>query len=159
MNKALPPVAVVGLGLIGTSLAKRLLDAGFGVHGYDVDAARTANFAKLGGHAVASLREAARAAKIIVLSVFNTDQVESVVEGKDGAPHLELTEGHAVICTSTCDPDRVAALATRVAARGIGFLEMPLSGNSDQIALGNGIGLVGGRRELMDELVRVLGAL
>ena len=62
MNATLPPVAVVGLGLIGTSLAKRLIAAGFTVHGYDVDASRTANLASLGGHAVASLAEAARAA-------------------------------------------------------------------------------------------------
>ena len=159
MGAPLPAVAVVGLGLIGTSLAKRLIAAGFTVHGYDVDASRTANLASLGGHAAASLADAARAAKIIVLSVFNTDQVEDVVEGKDGVPHLELGAGHAVVCTSTCDPDRVAALAARVATRGIRFLEMPLSGNSDQIALGNGIGLVGGTRELMDELAPVLGAL
>jgi len=159
MGTAKPAVAVVGLGLIGTSLAKRLLEAGFTVHGYDVDAARTANLATLGGVPAASLRDAARAAKIILLSVFNTDQVEAVVEGKAGAPHLELEAGHAVVCTSTCDPDRVAALAERVAGRGIRFLEMPLSGNSDQIALGNGIGLVGGTRELMDELAPVLGAL
>ena len=54
-----------------------------------------------------------------------------------------------MVCTSTCDPDRVSALAARAATRGVRFLEMPLSGNSDQIALGNGIGLVGGTRELM----------
>ena len=159
MNLSLPPVAVVGLGLIGTSLAKRLIEAGFTVHGYDVDASRTENLAKLGGKPAASLPDVARAAKIIVLSVFNTDQVEAVVEGKVGLPHLELDAGHAVVCTSTCDPDRVAALAERAAARGIRFLEMPLSGNSDQIALGNGIGLVGGTRELMEELAPVLGAL
>lgn len=159
MNLSLPPVAVVGLGLIGTSLAKRLIEAGFTVHGYDVDAARTENLAKVGGKPAATLPDVARAAKIIVLSVFNTDQVEAVVEGKVGLPHLELGAGHAVICTSTCDPDRVAALAERAAARGIRFLEMPLSGNSDQIALGNGIGLVGGNRELMEELAPVLGAL
>ncbi len=159
MHTALPPVAVVGLGLIGTSLAQRLLDAGFAVHGYDVDAARAANFAGLGGNPCHSLAEAARAAKIIVLSVFNTDQVEAVVEGRGDAAHLELAAGHAIVCTSTCDPDRVAALAERVALRGIRFLEMPLSGNSDQIALGNGIGLIGGTRELMDELAPVLGAL
>ena len=159
MNLSLPPVAVVGLGLIGTSLAKRLIEAGFTVHGYDVDAARTANLAKLGGKPAATLPDVARAAKIIVLSVFNTDQVEAVVEGKVGLPHLELDAWHAVVCTSTCDPDRVAALAERAAARGIRFLEMPLSGNSDQIALGNGIGRVGGTRDLMEELAPVLGAL
>jgi len=159
MNTKAPAVAVIGLGLIGTSLAKRLIEAGFVVHGYDVDASRTANLAALGGHPVATLSEASRVAKIFVLSVFNTDQVEQVVDGAGGAPHLELGEGHAVVCTSTCDPDRVAALAERVAKRGIRFLEMPLSGNSDQIALGNGIGLVAGTRGLMEELAPVLGAL
>lgn len=150
------PVVVVGLGLIGTSLAKRLLDAGFTVHGYDIDAARVANFASLGGRPAASLRAAGRAADVFVLSVFNTDQVEAVVEG---AGSLELKRGQSVICTSTCDPDRVAALAARVAPAGTGFLEMPLSGNSDQIALGNGIGLVGGTRELMEAQAPVLVAL
>ena len=159
MNTSQSAVAVVGLGLIGTSLAKRLLDAGFVVHGYDVDAARVANFEKLGGRAAATLRDVARAARTIVLSVFNTDQVEAVVEGRAGAAHLELDASHAVVCTSTCDPDRVAVLAARVAERGVRFLEMPLSGNSDQIALGNGIGLVGGTRELMDELAPVLATL
>jgi 3-hydroxyisobutyrate dehydrogenase-like beta-hydroxyacid dehydrogenase len=149
-------VAVVGLGLIGTSLAKRLLDAGFTVYGYDIDAARVANFTALGGKAAATLRDAGRAADVFVLSVFNTDQVEAVVAG---AASLELQRGQAVICTSTCDPDRVAALAARVALAGIGFLEMPLSGNSDQIALGNGIGLVGGTRELMAAQAPVLDAL
>jgi 3-hydroxyisobutyrate dehydrogenase-like beta-hydroxyacid dehydrogenase len=91
--------------------------------------------------------------------VFNTDQVEAVVEGAGGVAILELESGHAIVCTSTCDPDRIAALAARVAPRGVRFLEMPLSGNSDQIALGNGIGLVGGTRELMDELAPVLGAM
>jgi 3-hydroxyisobutyrate dehydrogenase-like beta-hydroxyacid dehydrogenase len=159
MTNTLPAVAVVGLGLIGTSLAKRLLDAGFKVHGYDLDAARVANFAGFGGMASASLAEVGRNAKIIVLSVFNTDQVEAVVEGAGGVANLELESGHAIVCTSTCDPDRIAALAVRVATRGVRFLEMPLSGNSDQIALGNGIGMVGGTRELMDELAPVLGAL
>lgn len=159
MSSELPVVGVIGLGLIGTSLAKRLLEASFAVHGYDIDPARMANFAKLGGNPAASLRDAARAAKIIVLSVFNTDQVDAVVDGAGGVPHLELEAGHAVVCTSTCDPDRVAALAAKVAPRGIRFLEMPLSGNSDQIALGNGIGMVGGAREVMEELAPVLGAL
>ena len=149
-------VAVIGLGLIGTSLAKRLIDAGFSVHGYDIDAARLASFTALGGTAAATLRDAGRAADVFVLSVFNTDQVEAVVAA---AGALELHRGQTVICTSTCDPDRVAALAARVAPAGIGFLEMPLSGNSDQIALGNGIGLVGGTRELMEAQAPVLGAL
>jgi 3-hydroxyisobutyrate dehydrogenase-like beta-hydroxyacid dehydrogenase len=92
----------------------------------------------------------------VVLAVFNTDQVESVVESGDGAG---FTDRHLVICTSTCDPDRTEALAKRAAARGVRFLEAPLSGNSDQIAKGNGVALIGGERALMVEAMPVLSAL
>ena len=149
-------VGLVGLGLIGTSLAQRLLAAGFTVHGYDVRSERNQNLAALGGHACASLREVAQASNTIVLAVFNTDQVESVLEAPDGA---QPAPGQIVICTSTCDPDRIEALAARVTKRGIQFLESPLSGNSDQIAKGNGITLIGGERSTMEAAAPVLNAL
>ncbi len=149
-------VGVIGLGLIGTSLAKRLLAAGFAVHGYDVRAERNENLIKLGGNACETPRAVAQACNTTVLAVFNTDQVEAVLESADGA---QFSSGQIVICTSTCDPDRIEALVKRVAARGIRFLESPLSGNSDQIAKGNGVALVGGERATMDEAMPVLNAL
>jgi 3-hydroxyisobutyrate dehydrogenase-like beta-hydroxyacid dehydrogenase len=153
---ARPPVGVIGLGLIGTSLAQRLLQAGFQVAGFDIDAERRDNLARLGGRACATAKEVGERCKEVVLAVFNTDQVESVLESADGAG---LVEGHLVICTSTCDPDRIEALAARVAKRGLRFLESPLSGNSDQIAKGNGIALVAGERSTMDVAAPVLNAL
>jgi 3-hydroxyisobutyrate dehydrogenase-like beta-hydroxyacid dehydrogenase len=72
---------------------------------------------------------------------------------------MGLTAGHTVICVSTCDPDRIAGLAGRIAARGVRFLEFPISGNSDQIALGNGIGLAGGDPATIDALASVLDAI
>jgi 3-hydroxyisobutyrate dehydrogenase-like beta-hydroxyacid dehydrogenase len=151
-----PPVGVIGLGLIGTSLAQRLLQAGFPVAGYDIAADRRDHLARLGGIACASAKEVGERCRQIVLAVFNTDQVESVLESAEGAC---LCNEHLVICTSTCDPDRIEALAARVAKHGIRFLEAPLSGNSDQIAKGNGIALVAGERSAMQEAASVLNAL
>ena len=150
------PIGVIGLGLIGTSLAQRLLQAGFPVAGFDIAVERRDNLARLGGVACASAKEVGERCKTIVLAVFNTDQVEAVLEASDGA---HLGSEHTVICTSTCDPDRIEALAARVAKRDIHFLEAPLSGNSDQIAKGNGIALVGGERATMDSAMPVLNAL
>lgn len=147
---------IIGLGLIGTALAQRLLAAGFGVYGYDVRPERNDNLVALGGKPCAGPAEVAQHCTNVVLSVFNTEQVESVVEGDDGAG---FSGRHILICTSTCDPDRIEALAKREAGRGIRFLEAPLSGNSDQIAKGNGVALIGGERELMDEAMPVLSAL
>jgi putative dehydrogenase len=152
-------VGVVGLGLIGTSLAKRLIAADFDVHGYDVNVGRAKLLVSLGGTKVESLAELGERCRTIVISVLTTDQVESVVEGGgDGGP-MRLRDSHTIICTSTCDPDRIAALAQRIERRGTRFLEVPLSGNSDQIALGNGLGLVGGDAAVAESVAPVLDAI
>jgi 3-hydroxyisobutyrate dehydrogenase-like beta-hydroxyacid dehydrogenase len=140
-------IGIVGLGLIGSSLAKRLLNAGFVVLGHDVDPERISALADLGGTAVSTLDDMGRRCGTIIISVLSTDQVEAVVEGHASCNPLNLTPENLVISTSTCDPDRIAALAKRLESRGLHFLEVPLSGNSDQIALGNGVGLVGGNQE------------
>lgn len=152
-------VGIIGLGLIGASLAKRLIAAGFEVHGYDINPDRGAVLGSLGGKPAASLADMGKACRTILISVLTTDQVEAVLEsGEPGGP-MGLDRGHVVICTSTCDPDRIEALARRLAGAGVRFLEAPLSGNSDQIALGNGLGLIGGERALADAVAPVLDAI
>ena len=153
------PVGVVGLGLIGTSLAKRLLAAGFEVHGYDVNPARFTSLAELGGKPAPSLADIGGRCPTILISVLDTAQVEAVCESDAAGGPMGLGAAHVVICTSTCDPARVAALAARLAATGARFLEMPLSGNSDQIAKGNGVGLVGGDRDTAQSVASVLDAI
>ena len=152
-------VGVVGLGLIGTSLAKRLLAAGFEVHGYDVNPARISALAGLGGKPAASPAQIGERCRTILIAVLDTAQVEAVCESATPGGPLGLGATHVVVCTSTCDPDRIAALAERVAETGARFLEMPLSGNSDQIAKGNGVGLVGGDREAAQAVGPVLDAI
>src|SRR5882672_1554004 len=118
------PIGLIGLGLMGQALANRLIPAGFVVLGYDVDPNK--NLADRGGQVASSLAEVSRCDRI-VLAVFSTDQVEDVVEN---ALVPAAGAGKIVLCTSTCDPDRIAALAARVAGTGIRFLETPVSGTS-----------------------------
>ena len=103
------PSALIGVGLMGEVYARRLLAAGFAVIGYDVDAAKTQRLAKFGGQA-GSLADIAQKCEPIVLAVFNTEQVEDVVEHA----LIPAAAGKIVLCTSTCDPDRIAALGARV---------------------------------------------
>ena len=149
-------VGVIGLGLIGSSLAQRLMAGGFKVYGFDVSAPRNENLGALGGITCVDAAAVAAACDVVVLAVFNTEQVESLFEGTSGA---NFSSKNLVICTSTCDPDRIEALAKRTTAQGISFLECPLSGNSDQIAKGNGIALVGGDHAAFDTAQPVLNAL
>jgi putative dehydrogenase len=148
------PIGLFGIGLMGEVLAQRLVAAGFAVLGYDVDPSKGARLAKLGGTA-ASLQEVARCDRV-VLAVFSTDQVEEVVE-KSLAP--AAGSGKIVLCTSTCDPDRIAALAARVAPKGIRFLETPVSGTSEQVRRGEGVGLIGGDPKTADQVADILDAI
>jgi 3-hydroxyisobutyrate dehydrogenase-like beta-hydroxyacid dehydrogenase len=148
-------VGLVGVGLMGEVLAGRLLAAGFEVLGFDIEPAKNARLAAIGGKAANSLAEIA-ACERIVLAVFNTDQVEEVVE-KALLPVAH--NGTIVICTSTCDPDRIAALAARLAGTALHFLEAPVSGTSEQVRQGDGVGLIGGDAKLAAVAEPVLDAM
>jgi 3-hydroxyisobutyrate dehydrogenase-like beta-hydroxyacid dehydrogenase len=154
-------VGLIGLGLVGTALARRLLGAGFAVAGYDVEEAKRARLVELGGRAASSVTELARECKRIVVAVFNTDQVEDVVEGGHGvlAAMASAPGPRIVLNVTTSDPERVAALAARVAPRALTLLEVPMSGTSEQIARGDGVGLIGGEREACDAAADILDAI
>ena len=147
------PIGLIGVGLMGEVYAQRLIAARFGVIGFDIDATRMKRLVQIGGRA-GSAAEIARQCDPIVIAVFSTDQVEDVVE-RALAP---ARSGKIVICTSTCDPDRIAALAGRV-AHAVRFLEVPVSGTSAQVRQGDGVGLVGGEVETAQIAAPVLDAL
>jgi 3-hydroxyisobutyrate dehydrogenase-like beta-hydroxyacid dehydrogenase len=156
-----PPVGVIGIGLMGEVFARRLVSAGFSVIGFDIDPARTGRLGEFGARPAASIADLTRVANPIVLAVFDTDQVEQVVE-QDILPAVGRHGRHpgkTVLCTSTCDPDRVAALAGRVTQQGLRFLETPVSGTSEQVRQGDGVGLIGGDATIMAEVDDVLQAL
>jgi 3-hydroxyisobutyrate dehydrogenase-like beta-hydroxyacid dehydrogenase len=152
------PVGLIGVGLLGQALAQRLLGAGFEVLGFDVDPAKNAKLAELGGQVAPTVADLARRCDPIVLAVFSTDQVEEVIE-KELLPVLGEGSGRIVLCASTCDPDRIAALGGRVAARGLRFLETPVSGSSGQVSRGEGVGLIGGDPRVAAEIEPILRAL
>ncbi|MET0670025.1 MAG: NAD(P)-dependent oxidoreductase [Xanthobacteraceae bacterium] len=147
-------VGLIGLGLMGQALATRLIPAGFRVLGYDIDAAKGTRLKATGGEA-ASLADVAKCGTVL-LAVFSTDQVEDVTEN---TLVPAAGGGKIVLCTSTCDPDRIATLAARVEPKGIRFLETPVSGSSGQVSRGEGTGLIGGDPATAAEVDDILTAL
>jgi 2-hydroxy-3-oxopropionate reductase len=151
-------VGVIGIGLLGQAFVHRLRGAGFEVVGFDVDPAKTTKLADLGGHTALSVADLARRCDPIVLAVFSTDQVEAVVES-ELLPALGEGSGKIVLCASTCDPERIAALGQRVATRGLRLLETPVSGASGQVSRGEGVGLIGGDPHVVAAVEPVLRAM
>src|SRR5258708_864952 len=151
------PIGFIGLGLMGAVMARRLAAAGFKTLGLDIEPAKATALRELGLEPAGSVADIARRCRRIILAVFSTDQVEEVTDqlasaGCAAGPLL-------VLCTSTCDPDRIAALAPRVAERGIAFVDAPVSGTSEQVARGDGLGLTGGDRAAAGAAAHRLGAL
>ncbi|HVD72154.1 MAG TPA: NAD(P)-dependent oxidoreductase [Xanthobacteraceae bacterium] len=151
-------VGVIGIGLLGQAFVHRLRGAGLEVVGFDVDPGKTAKLADLGGHTALSVADLARRCDPIVLAVFSTDQVEAVVES-ELLPALGEGSGKIVLCASTCDPERIAALGQRVATRGLRLLETPVSGASGQVSRGEGVGLIGGDPHVVAAVEPVLRAM
>ena len=151
-------VGVIGIGLLGQAFVHRLRGAGLEVVGFDVDPAKTTKLADLGGHTALSVADLARRCDPIVLAVFSTDQVEAVVES-ELLPALGEGSGKIVLCASTCDPERIAALGQRVATRGLRLLETPVSGASGQVSRGEGVGLIGGDPHVVAAVEPVLRAM
>jgi 3-hydroxyisobutyrate dehydrogenase-like beta-hydroxyacid dehydrogenase len=149
-------VGIGGIGLLGSALAHRLLTNGFSPKGYDIDAAKTAAFAQAGGVA-AALDEVARC-DVVLLAVFDTSQVEDIVENAL-LPAMTPGTPKTVLCASTCDPDRIAALIEKVAPHGLRMIETPVSGSSAQVRNGDGVGLIGGDRDTIDSVADILDAL
>src|SRR3974390_691910 len=152
------PVAVIGLGLMGEFYARRLLYARIPVIGYDIDPSKRDRLAAIGGRSVDSIAELAKPARCIIIAVFSTDQVEDVIE-QHLLPALGEGSKKIVLCMSTCDPDKVSALAERVIPRGIHYLDVPVSGTSEQVRRGEGVALVGGDVAILAEVKPLLDIL
>ena len=143
---------------MGEVYARRLLDSAIPVTGFDIDATRRARLGEIGGRPAATIAELAGPARCIIIAVYSTDQVEDVIENHL-LPALGDHSNKIVLCMSTCDPDRVSALAGRVIPRGIRYLDVPVSGTSDQVQRGDGVALIGGDSAVVDAVTPVLDAL
>lgn len=152
-------VGLIGLGFMGSALAERLLKAGFEVTGYDVDPAKTDRLAAQGGQTAASVLEVGQSCVLIVLAVYDTEQVIEVVEGKGSLTEAAAGSKRSVICVSTCKPDMISKLATRAARAGISIIEFPLSGNSAQVLAGAATGLIAGEAGAIAKAGAVLETL
>jgi 3-hydroxyisobutyrate dehydrogenase-like beta-hydroxyacid dehydrogenase len=152
------PVGLIGLGLMGEAFAQRLLAAKLEVVGFDLDRAKCAKLAEIGGRAAGSIEDVARRCGATILAVFSTDQVADVIDNHL-VPALGDASGRLVLCASTCDPDEIAAIGARAVARGLRFLETPVSGTSEQVRRGEGVGLIGGDATIADDAAPILDAL
>ena len=140
---AAPKVGVIGLGLLGSALTERLLDAGFSVFVWNRTRSKADRLLEKG--AVWSDNPLAASDRVVV-SLYTTDVVEEVLKQMDTG----LRAGQIVIDTTTGNPQQTADLGARLARRGVHYLEAPVSGSSEQARRGKVLVIAGGEREVYE---------
>ena len=123
-------VAVIGLGTMGAPMARHLVAAGHEVVVHNRTRERELPLAALGAGRAASPAAAAAGAEAVLTCVPDTPDLELVLEGPEGAA-AGLAAGGLVVDCSTVAPAATAALASRLAAHRIGFVDAPVSGGSE----------------------------
>ena len=136
-------IGIVGLGLMGTAMSQKLMEAGHRVRGFDIDGGRLDALAENGGTPTASAAEAAEDAQFVILSLLYSHVVRESCLGEGGIASV-AREGLIVIDTSTSSPDDSQKLGEDLRAQNIGFLDASLSGSRNNVLDGNIVSVVGG---------------
>ena len=149
-------VAFLGLGAIGLPMARHLVRDSIDLVVWNRTLSRAQAFGAESGATVASSpADAVRDREVVISCLSTSRDVESVLSGSDGALET-LPEGSIFVDCTSGDPATSRRIADLLAARGIGFLDAPVSGGvagAEKAAL---TVMVGGRPELLEVVRPVL---
>lgn len=119
---------------MGFGIAQSLIKAGHTVYGYDVTDEQVDRLVDAGGQK-ARFAEIAATVDVVVVVVLNAKQTEDVLFGQDGVV-ASLGAGAAIIASATVSPDFARQMDSRCQAKGIHYLDAPISGGSIKAAAG-----------------------
>ncbi|MER6313805.1 2-hydroxy-3-oxopropionate reductase [Streptomyces sp. NPDC001581] len=124
---ALPSIAWIGLGIMGSPMAENLLKAGYSVTGFTLEQDKLDRLAAAGGSVAGSIAEAVKDADVIITMVPASPQVEAISYGANGI--LENAKsGALIIDMSSITPQTSVDLAKNAAEKGIRVIDAPVSG-------------------------------
>lgn len=150
-----PPVAIIGLGRMGSGIARSLLRAGFPVTVYNRTKEKMRPLVDVGATAAATPAAAARAARFVITSLMSDASVFAVVEGPDGL--LAGLERDAVhIGASTISADATRRLVGLHSGHGSEYLAAPVVGRPDSASAGELVTIVCGKQSVFESSRGVL---
>ena len=118
---------VIGLGDMGSGLAKNLIANGFETSGFDLSETRMVEFVKTGGVACSGPGDVGRHADAVYVMVMNGDQAKDVILGKDGLSST-MDQGGIIFLTATIKPSDARQIGTALEGSGLHFIDTPVSG-------------------------------
>lgn len=154
----LPRVALLGLGLMGAGMARRLLGAGFPLAVYNRTAAKAASLVADGARLASSPRDAADGADFVVSMVADDIASRALWLGDAGALG-GITAGALLIESSTVTPEWIDELARAAHTKGSELLDAPVTGSRTHAAAGELNFLVGGSDAAVERARPVLAVM
>jgi len=148
----------IGLGIMGMSMARNLLRAGFPVRAWNRTASKMDALAAEGATSAASPAELAAHCDVIFICVSDTPDVQAVVLGEGGLIH-GARPGALVVDMSTISPAATREMAAALAAKGVAMLDAPVSGGSEGAARGTLTIMVGGNAEDVERATPYFNAM
>lgn len=152
------PVAFLGLGAIGTPMARHLARPEFPLTVWNRTTSKAASFAAAhGARHASSPADAARGADVVITCLPTSRDVESLLDGPDGLL-AGLAKGALVVDCTSGDPATSQRIAARLAGVGVGFIDAPVSGGVAGAEKGALTVMVGGDAVLLERAMPVLQA-
>ncbi len=147
-------IAFLGLGIMGRAMAANLVKAGHDVAVWN----RTPGKQVEGAQVAASPAEAARDREIVWMCVSDTKAVEQVLFGPEGVEQ-SLAPGMIIVDSSTISPSATRKFAERVRARGVDYVDAPMTGSKIGAANATLIFMVGGDEPVLEKLKPLFEAM
>ncbi len=146
---------VVGLGDMGSGLARNLLAAGLRTTGLDLSEARMKAFEEMGGAPAASIADVGKAADAVFVMVMNGDQAKTVILG-DGGLIGHMKPGGAVLLTATIKPKEAREIGAAMEGSGIHLIDSPVSGGFPGAQGGTLTMMAAGEDAVLDQYCSVM---
>jgi 3-hydroxyisobutyrate dehydrogenase len=151
-------IGFVGLGTMGAAMAGHLARAGHGLTVWNRTPGRAADLIALGATEAPTPADVGRASDVVVVCVSDSPDVEAVLFGSSGIAD-GAAPGSLIIDCSTIAPSASRAFAERLAARGVSFVDAPVSGGSEGARTATLTIFVGGDAESVARARPILASL
>ena len=151
-------VGFIGLGIMGKPMARNLLKAGYEVTVFDIFPDPIEEIVSAGAHAAVDGADVARSSNIIVTMVQDSPQAEAAILGQNGALS-GASVGDLIVDMSSIAPLVSQKIGKECEAKGVGFVDGPVSGGEPKAIDGTLAIMVGGKADLFERVKPIFDVL
>ncbi len=149
-------IGFVGLGIMGRPMVRNLMKAGYSLTVYDIVGSAVEEMVTEGAASASSAREVAEKAPVVITMVPDSPHSEAAILGEGGV--LEgASSGSVVIDMSSIAPGSSQKIAAACETQGVSFLDAPVSGGEPGAIAGTLAIMVGGKKDVFDAHLELLG--